>query len=299
MLRDIAQDHKLGLTALAFLVCLLAANTSLRLLGLRDRGEHRHGIVLTGAAILVFSTGIWTTHFTGMLAISPDLPATLDVPCYLLSLGLSIVATAAAFTTRSRARNIKGSVIASGLVLAIGIAAMHFISIHAMQTSGKINFNVVSVAVSWLAGAICAITAMGLLARGSAGWASVCLALAASGTHFAGIGAITLKSGQMDAVSLVVLKSQLIMVTGGACFVILTIVLIAANLDQRVTLSLATEARRLRALADATVEALIFVRNGLIVDANRAVCELTATERASLIGRPLLDLVPGIAVPHA
>ncbi len=88
------------------------------------------------------------------------------------------------------------------------------------------------------------------------------------------------------------------MATGSACFLILTLALTASILDQHFTSRLAEEARRFRALADATFEGLIFEQDGQIVDANRAMCQLAGTDAASLIGRPLSDLIPGIELPQ-
>jgi len=60
------------------------------------------------------------------------------------------------------------------------------------------------------------------------------------------------------------------------------------------------EAGRLRRLADATIEGILFLRDGIVVDANAAVCALLGLERRSLIGRPLdalLNLPDAAALP--
>lgn len=60
---------------------------------------------------------------------------------------------------------------------------------------------------------------------------------------------------------------------------------------------LAQQARRLRALADATFEGLIFERDGRIADVNRAMCRLAGSRVSTLIGLKLADLFPGMTFP--
>lgn len=111
----ITQEHDLGLVALACLVCLLATNTSLRLLGSHQDGYQQQRVTRTGAAIMAFSTGVWATHFISMLAFRPGVPVGFDVPLCILSFVISIAATAVAFTIRQRQPGNLASIIASGL----------------------------------------------------------------------------------------------------------------------------------------------------------------------------------------
>ncbi|MDB5404398.1 MAG: diguanylate cyclase [Rhodopila sp.] len=295
----VTQDHNLGLVALACLVCVLATNTSLRLLVPRGDGSRRNSAIRTGAAILAFSTGVWTTHFVSMLAYQPGVPVSFDVPLCVLSLVIAIVGTAVAFTIQPRERGANGSIIASGLTLAAGIGAMHFVGMRSMQVPGVIHYAADLVIASLAAGALCSIAAMWLLTRRTVGWASVFLTLAVAFTHFIAMGSLTLDLvGGINVPSFGIPKPELVMAAAGACFLILTLALTASILDQHLTDRLTKEARRFRALADATFEGLIFERDGRIVDANRAMCELAGTDAASLIGRSLSDLIPGIELPQ-
>jgi diguanylate cyclase (GGDEF)-like protein/PAS domain S-box-containing protein len=296
----ITQDHDLGLVALACLVCLVATNTSARLVTPRRTGEQWPRAIRTGAGILSFSIGVWTTHFISMLAFRPDVAASFDVPLCILSLIVSIVATFVAYTIRPREPGAIAATVASGLVLAAGIGAMHFIGMRSLRVPGVILYDPGLVVASLSLGAVCSIAAMGLLARRAAGWASVFLTLAVAFTHFVAMGSVTLELAGGTAVTpLAIPKSDLVLAATGACFLILILALTASILDQHFTSRLAAEARRFRALADATFEGLIFEQDGQIVDVNRAMCELAGTDAPSLIGQPLLDLIPGIDLRHA
>ena len=291
----ITRDHDLGLVALACLVCVLATNTSVRLLGPRRGGDRQSRAISTGAGVLVFGLGVWSTHFIGMLAFRPGMPVSFDVPLCILSLLLSIVATAIAFSINPSKLGTNAASLTGGLVLAAGIGAMHFAGMRSMQMPGLIHYDLGLVVASLFLGALCSITAMALLARQSPGWASVFLTLAVAFTHFIAMGSVTLELlGGMEVTPLAIPKAELAMATGGASFLILVLALSATVLDQHFTSRLAVEALRFRALADATFEGLIFEQNGRIVDANRAMCELAGADAATLIGRPLSDLIPGI-----
>jgi diguanylate cyclase (GGDEF)-like protein len=155
------------------------------------------------------------------------------------------------------------------------------------------------VVVSFLTGAACAMTAMWFLARHVVGWASVFLIFAVLCAHFIAMGSVTLDlSSGIDVPVLAIPRPELVIGAAGACFLILVLALTASVLDRHFTIRLAQEARRFRTLADATFEGLIFERNGQIVDANRAMCELARTDAASLVGRSLSDLIPGIELPQ-
>jgi diguanylate cyclase len=67
-------------------------------------------------------------------------------------------------------------------------------------------------------------------------------------------------------------------------------------LDRRHGSRLAREARRFRALADATFEGIVFEQAGFVTDVNRAMCRLAGSEAGTLIGLRLADLLPGLAL---
>jgi diguanylate cyclase (GGDEF)-like protein/PAS domain S-box-containing protein len=295
----IAQDHDLGLVILACLVGLLATHTSARLLKPRYRTEQWTGTIRTGAAIMVFSAGVWTTHFIGMLAYRPGVPFAFDVPLCILSLVLSIAGTAIAYTIRPREPGDTVAIVASGLVLEAGIGAMHFAGMRSLLVPGVIHYDADLVVASLCLGGLFSIAAFALLTRKAVAAATVCLTLAVAFTHFVAMGSVTLElTGGTGVTPLAIPRSDLVMAAAAACFLILTLAVTASALDQHFTSRLAVEARRFRALADATFEGLVFERDGQIVDVNRAMCELAGIKAALLVGHPLSDLIPGLALRH-
>jgi diguanylate cyclase (GGDEF)-like protein/PAS domain S-box-containing protein len=300
----IVPDHDPGLVALACLVCILATSTSVRLLGPRSHEDRRQRAIRGGAATLAFGIGVWVAHFVAMLAFRPALPISFDVPLCVLSVVLVIAATAIAFALALRERCTKTSIVASGLVLAVGIGAMHFVGERSMRLSGVMHYDPDLVVASLVLGVVCAVAGMWLLARQAVGWASALLALAVVLSHFIAIRAITLDLEGGIAVDpltipkMAIPKMELIMAIGGVCFLVLVLALAAAIFDHHFTSRLTEEARRFRMLADATFEGLIFERDGQIVDVNRMMCQLAALGAESLIGRPISDIIPAIELHH-
>jgi diguanylate cyclase (GGDEF)-like protein len=295
---SIAHDHDLWLVVLAGLVCLLAANTSVRLLDHQADDDTRQRVIRTGAGIIAFSAGIWTTNFILLLSLRPGLLASFDPPRSLLSLTLSVVATSIAFLIRPTIGGTAAPTVFSGLILAGGIGAMQFVGMGFPLVPGAIHHDADLVIVSLPVASVCAITAMILLAHPAVLWASLCLTLSVLLTHFIAADSVSPDlSGGIDLMPLVLPQPELAMATGAGCLLILSLTLAASLFDQHITARVAGEARRFRALADATFEGLIFERNGRIVDANSAMSQLAATEAAALIGRQLTDLIADL-VPH-
>ncbi len=293
----ITQHHDLGLVALALLVCVLAANASVRLLISRDgAGSRRYGF-RNGAAIVAFSAGVWATHFIGVLAYRPGVPFGFDVPLCVLSFALVAGATVLAFRMgRHRPATAMMSV-ARGSVLAIGIAAMHFTGMIALEIPARLHYEPSLVGMALVSGAAFAIAAMWLLARGSLILTSLFLTLAVTATHFVAMVSVILEpTGNPDVASAGVSQITLASATGGAALVIITLVVAASLIDWRHRERLAKEARRFRTLADATSEGIIFERDGRIADVNRAMCRLAGNEAATLIGLPLTALIPDLTL---
>ncbi|HEX3995390.1 MAG TPA: EAL domain-containing protein [Acetobacteraceae bacterium] len=296
----ITQDHDLRLVALACLMCLLATHTSVRLLRPRYRAEQLASTIHTSTAIIVFGVGVWTTHFISMLAFRPDIPVSFSLPLCILSLVLAIAGATIAYAIRPREPDDKVAIIASGLVLAAGIGAMHFLGMRSLIVPGIIRYDADLVFASLFLGSLFSIAAFSALTRRAIWLASLLFGLAVASIHFIAMGAVRLELiGGMDVPPLAVTRTYLVMAAAGACLLILTLAIAAAALDQHFTGRLAAEARRFRALADATFEGLIFEQDGQIVDLNRAMCELAGTDAASLVGRPLSDLIPGLELRSA
>ena len=133
----LVRQHHPWLLALAVLVCLTAAATTMRTFG-HARGARgaRRGRWLAVAGVSG-GAGVWATHFISMLAYNPGLPTGYAVGGTLASLAAAVVGVAAALAFAAGARG-RAAWLGGGLMLGVSIAAMHAAGMQAFRTAGTL-----------------------------------------------------------------------------------------------------------------------------------------------------------------
>jgi len=139
-----------GLVAFSVLIGVFGSYTALDLAGrvTSTRGWIRSAWLAAGA--VVTGTGIWSMHFTGMMAFSLPVPVAYDWPTVLVSLLVAIFASAVALYVVSRSKIDPVHVLTGTVVMGIGIAALHYIAIAAMRLAAITRFNTLLVSTSVL-----------------------------------------------------------------------------------------------------------------------------------------------------
>jgi len=135
----------------AALSVLIAVSASLAALDLAGRVTAANGwnrlAWLTGGAIAMGS-GIWSMHFTAMLAFRLPVPVSYDWPTVLLSLLAGILTSAVALYVTSRRTMGPMQAATGSLTMGAGIAAMHYIGMAAMRLPAAMRFSPLLVALS-------------------------------------------------------------------------------------------------------------------------------------------------------
>ena len=153
-------------------------------------------LTMTG---LVAGSGIWTTHFVGMLAFRTGLPTGYEVLGTMGSLVVAVVSTTAGFAEGSfsptRARPGLTAVV-GGLIVGFGITFMHYVGMSGYRTEGSLHWEAPYVAASVLIGAAFSAAAL-FVARPGSRWprqifAATLLTLGIVGMHFTGMTAVTI-----------------------------------------------------------------------------------------------------------
>jgi NO-binding membrane sensor protein with MHYT domain len=116
---------------------------------------------LTGGA-LAMGTGIWSMHFTGMLAYHLPVDVYYHIPTVALSLLLAIVASFIALFVVSRPRIGVLHVIAGSVLIAAGICGMHYTGMDAMRLSAMHHWDQSFVLLSIVIALVVALAALGL-----------------------------------------------------------------------------------------------------------------------------------------
>ena len=129
------------LVALSLLISTLASYAALDLGGrvTASRGRLRFVWLIGGAVAM--GMGIWSMHYIGMLAYSLPVTVFYDWPTVLLSLLAAIVSAAIALFVVSRNEMGPLSIGIGGLLMGIGIAAMHYIGMEAMRLPAMCHYS--------------------------------------------------------------------------------------------------------------------------------------------------------------
>ena len=290
----LAIEHDRRLVALAFVICVLASGVTISLFRRAQATEGRARSVWLGLCAAAGGCGIWATHFIAMLAYEPDVGASYNLGLTILSLIFAAIITGLGFTVALRDGSRRAAT-TGGAVVGIGIAAMHYTGMLALELPGRITWSLdfvfVSLSLSGLFGALAFLIA----SRRDNFWhssvAAVLLAAAILSLHFtamAGMVFIPDPTRVVDAMSLS--PTSLSLVVAGAAAIVLGMCLVAALTDRRSKDKL----RQQRVLLDAALENMsqglcMFDAEGRATLFNERYTKMMGAS-AVLMGQCLLDL---------
>lgn len=119
---------------------------------------------IVGSA-LTMGTGIWSMHFIGLLAFSLPIPLSYEIPATFGSYFIAVLAAGLAlFILKSSASGWPGIVFA-GLLLGMGIAAMHYVGMSAIPVRPSIEFDAVYASLSAAIAVLASTAALWLIVR--------------------------------------------------------------------------------------------------------------------------------------
>jgi PAS domain S-box-containing protein len=264
------------LVALSIIVACAASYSALDLAGrtAAARGRSRRWWLLGGA--LAMGIGIWSMHFTGMLAFrlhaghaggmagphgaggEAALPMTYDMPRMLLSVLVAVLASALALWVVSRERAVRlPAWLGAGLAMGAAICGMHYIGMASLRVPATLTHRPPLVLASVAVAVLASFAALGLAfrlrdERGGvpvAGRlaAAVVMGLAIAGMHYTAMAAAVFTPRPEGAFAV---PSGAVLATDGLAgavlvgtLVVLVLALLGAALDRWLT-------ERLRAAAE-------------------------------------------------
>ena len=225
------------LVALSILVAVFAAYTALDLGGRVKGAQGGTRRVWLWAAAIAMGGGIWSMHFIGMLAFTLPMTMSYDVGLTILSLLVAIVVTSGGFYVISRSNDSPLYLILSGIFLGLGIIAMHYTGMAAMQGNVEISYDPLLVALSVVIAIGAATIALWLAFRttdlAQKLVAAVVMGLAISGMHYTGMQAaiFTAHGEAQDAASFD--QTNLALAVACITFFILALAMAASLSEQR------------------------------------------------------------------
>lgn len=299
-------SHDWRLVVLSVAIAVLAAAAALDLAGrataARDRGRGRIRWVVGGACAM--GIGIWSMHYTGMLAFHLPVPVLYDVPTVLVSLLAAIMASAIALFVVSGPQMMRRQALASSVFMGSGIATMHYTGMAAMRLPAVTGYEPFLFGLSVLIAIMVSLVALWLAFHfretGSHwGWRKLGSALlmgaAIPAMHYTGMAAAEFSAAPTSGdVSFAIAISPLA-TAAISIFTVMILVLafVTSAIDRRFTVqtdALKSSERLLREVIDADPN-LIFVkdREGRFTLVNQAVADLCGTSIEGLFGKSTAD----------
>ena len=314
-------SHDPWLVALSVLIAVAAAYTALDFAGrvTIKRGRERAAWLFGGA--FAMGTGIWSMHFTGMLAFSLPVPVFYDVPTVVASHLAAVAASAAALHVASQQRLGAYAWWTGSILMGGGIGVMHYTGMLALRLPGTMHHAPAMVALSVVLAVAVALVALRLTfqfrdgATGGSRWrkpvSALVMGLAIPALHYVPMAGASFISGDTLSgdVSHAVGSARL----GGAALVVGTVVvlvlaLLAAYADRRITAArqekqqaLRHSEARLRAILEAALDCIITIdQEGRIVELNPAAERTFGYRRAEVIGKEMAALMvpPALREEH-
>lgn len=260
----IRDDHDFRLILVAAVICLIGSLATMLLFSRAQECQSHQRRYWIAAAAFASGIGIWATHFIAMLAYQSSLPIYYGLSLTVLSVVLAIIgswlAVAIAFEWDNGV-----SFAVGGILMAFGIGAMHFSGMQAIEASAELSYDLQRVVISIAVGAVfsslafLAFRSLHGLRRIIAG--AFLLLLAICSLHFTAMSGVTLTpEADISATIVSIDRSILAGIVMAAATGLILIVLGAIFIDRHLT--------DLRGFANASLEGLLIVRDGRIIDAN-------------------------------
>jgi PAS domain S-box-containing protein len=297
--------HDSHLVFLSILVACFASYTALDLGGRvrASRGLARRAWLVTAA--IAMGGGIWSMHFVAMLAFVMPVPMEFGVGLTVLSLFVAIAVTGIGFYVISAHEVTPMPLALSGLLMGLGIVAMHYTGMAAMHGPVDLSYDNLFVALSVLIALGAATAALWLAFRTTALLqklgAAVIMGLAISGMHYTAMhAAIFTAHAPLDhAQDHAMGHTNLALAVAGITFLILLFALIAslfdrqfASIAEREALLLRRSEEQFRTLyRDTPLPLHSLGPDGRIDQVSDAWLDLLGYTREEVIGRPLTDFM--------
>lgn len=182
---------------------------------------------LLSAAAFAIGGGIWSMHFVAMLALRVPITITYDILLTLISGLVSVLMTGLALILLTLRRGRPNRLQFAGLVMGLGISAMHYIGMAAIRGDCRIDYSVGLVVISIFIAIAASTAALRLAVTLQHVWrkigAAFVMGSAISGMHYTAMAAATFVAEKSSLVVSQPVLSPFILglVTSIATFVLL------------------------------------------------------------------------------
>ncbi|RYF51128.1 MAG: diguanylate cyclase, partial [Comamonadaceae bacterium] len=236
----LATQHDPSFVAASLLVATFAAYVSLDLARRVRQGPDVRWLWWLGGSIAM-GTGIWSMHFIGMLGFDPGIPLVYSTPTTLLSWLAAVAAAGVALGVAMREKLSVMTALLGSSSMALGICAMHYLGMSALDLSLGLVWRVpvvlASVAVAWAASSAALLIFFGL--RGQRGRrrfflqavSALVMGCAIGGMHYTGMAAALIPAGSVCITASGLSGQPLALLVAGATVLLLGVALLLSLID--------------------------------------------------------------------
>lgn len=263
---------------------------------------------------LSMGCGIWAMHFIGMLAYNLSIPVAYHIPTTLLSLLVANLVSGLTLFMASRKSLGLMKLLLTGTIMGLGISAMHYVGMSAMQIAPTINYDLPLFGLSLIIAIIAAVAALYLAFSlrdensPSTIWkkagSAILMGIAIVGMHFTGMAAAIISPDSVCTVAAPEYSSDVLAVIVAICSgLIVTATLLLGMLDARVARQAEKEVRmmtrelrdseeRFRTMTERVRDIFsILSPEGIVKYESPAVMDALGYEPEELIGNNMFELV--------
>lgn len=284
----IGDTHSWPMVAAAAIICLIGSVTTVLLLSQAQQvGNGRFRGLILAAAALSSGIGIWSTHFIAMLAYEARMPIAYNASLTTFSAVVVVVGCWVAFVIAFR-RTTVASCAAGGIVLAAAVTVMHLVGMAALEIQASLHYDHGRLFVAMALALVLDIVAFTLF-RQPPGWRrnlaiTGFLALSVCCLHFTAMTAAVFLPDPGIAMNGLVLQPHLLATLVSVVSIVLILGAFATvYIDRRFT--------DLRGFVKASMEGLLIVCDGVVINANERIRELTGRGEEETRGKSLDKLL--------
>jgi two-component system, sensor histidine kinase and response regulator len=238
-----AYDH--GLVALSVLIAVVASYAALDLAGRVTAARGRARVIWLAGGATAMGIGIWSMHYTGMLAFKLPIPVLYHVPTVLASLFAAVLAAAVALFVVSRREMGMFQAVPGSLAMGGGIAAMHYIGMAAMRTQAALRWSPWLIGLSVAIAILVSFVALWLAFRlrevttGTWNWhkvgSTLLMGAAIPSMHYTGMAAATFMASDAAIDVAHAVDVSALSLTGiiASTFMVLAVAIVTSMVDQR------------------------------------------------------------------
>ena len=154
--------YDVRLVALSIVIAIVASYAALDLAWRVTAAQSNTRMAWLIGGAMAMGTGIWSMHYTGMLAYHLPVSVYYHIPTVILSLVAAVGASFVSLLVVSRPKISFGHVAIGSLLMAAGISGMHYTGMASMRLSAMHQWDTTFVALSVVIALIVALAALGL-----------------------------------------------------------------------------------------------------------------------------------------